>query len=136
MVLSTGAARAGRVLWVALLIQAAGCAATVSVVEVQLAPHQSDRMVHRFELRQPVAVKLSTGYSRELSAGSKWQSVGTLPQGTVYRPINTVFSIEGRHVHEAYLVVKENELNGFFLPGESRYSPLSPPLPLTLGASS
>lgn len=141
MVLSTGAAPSvrrhiGRVLWIALLVLVAGCAATVTAVDVQLAPHQSGQTAHRFELRQPAAFKLSTGYSRELPAGSKWQSVGSLPQGTVYRPLNTVFSIEGRHVHEAYLVVKENVLQGFFLPGESRYSPLIPSLPLTIGASS
>src|SRR6478609_2556335 len=98
MVLST-AARAGRILWAALAFQVAGCAATVPVIEAQLAPHQSGQTAHRFELRQSVPIKLSTGYSRELSAGSKWQSVGALPQGTVYRPLNTVFSIEGRHVH-------------------------------------
>ena len=141
MVLSTGAAPSarrhmGRVLWIALLIQVAGCAATVTAVDAHLAPHHTGQAAQRFELRQSVAFRLSTGYSRELPAGSQWLSVGTLPQGTVYRPLNTVFSIEGRHVHEAYLVVKENALQGFFLPGESRYSPLTPSLPLTIGASS
>jgi hypothetical protein len=77
---------------------------------------------------------MRTGYSRTLLAGSRWVAVGRLPQGTVYRRLDGVFSIEGRHVHEAYLVVKESALHGFYLPGEANFSPLSPPVSLTLGA--
>jgi len=85
----------------------------------------------------PVPLRLDTGYSRVLPAGSRWQAVGSVPQGAVYRPIDAVFSIEGRHVHEAYLVVQGSVLQGFYLPAEYRFSPLSQPisLPLGLGAS-
>jgi hypothetical protein len=61
-------------------------------------------------------------------------AVGILPEGTVYRPIGTVFSIEGRNVHEAYLVVHAGAVRGFYLPAESRYSPLPNPVTFNQGA--
>jgi len=41
-----------------------------------------------------------------------------------------VFAIEGRNVHEAYLVVRSDTLHGFYLPGEGNFSALSPSLSL------
>jgi len=85
----------------------------------------------------PVAVKirLDTGYYRnkELAAQSRWRRVGRLPEGNVYRPVASVFSVEGRQVHEAYLVVRDNMLVGFYLPVESAFSPLEPAIQLPQG---
>ena len=68
-----------------------------------------------------------------LAEGSRWQRVGALPEGEVYRPVGTVFTIEGRNVHEAYLVVSPaRTLVGFYLPGESRLSLLPNPVQLSL----
>jgi len=86
----------------------------------------------RVRVVNPVSVRLASGYSRELRAGSLWQPVGHISQGNVLRPVGFVFTIEGRQVHEAYLVIKANTLVGFFLPGESRFSPLNPPQPITI----
>jgi hypothetical protein len=85
------------------------------------------------KLERNVEFRLHTGYSRVLPSGSRWRHVGQVPQGKVYRPVDTVLSIEGRHVHEAYLVVSDRMLVGFYLPGESGYSALSTPVPLPLG---
>lgn len=83
-----------------------------------------------------VHVTLATGYTRVLASGSRWRPVGGLPQGTVYRPVGGVFSIEGRQVHEAYLVVdSRNALTGFYLPGEARYSSLDTSVLLPLKAN-
>jgi hypothetical protein len=83
----------------------------------------------------PVSIELSTGYKRQLAAGSRWREVGSLREGIVYMPVGTVFTIEGRDVHEAYLVVQDGRLHGFYLPAESRYSPLQPSIPIDTGAS-
>jgi hypothetical protein len=32
-----------------------------------------------------------------------WARVGRAEQGEVFKPVNGVFTIEGAHVHEAYL---------------------------------
>lgn len=85
------------------------------------------------QLPAAVVIQLSTGYTRTLPAQSRWRLSGRLPQGDVYRPVDTVFSIEGRQVHEAYLVVQQDKLVGFYLPGESRFSPLEPPINLPKG---
>ncbi|WP_234480884.1 hypothetical protein [Paraburkholderia nemoris] len=44
-----------------------------------------------------------------------------------------MFTIEGRQVHEAYLVVAKGSLVGFYLPGEAHFSPLDKPVPVMLG---
>jgi hypothetical protein len=67
-----------------------------------------------------------------LPAGSRWSLAGQLPQGLVYRPANGVFTIEGRQIHEAWLVVDKTRLAGFYLVGESAYSPLDLTITLPL----
>ncbi len=84
-------------------------------------------------LQRTVIVRLSTGYKRKLAEGSRWRPVGSLPQGEVLRPVDGIFTIEGRQVHEAYLVVSGADLMGFYLPGEAHFSPLDSPFSLTFG---
>jgi hypothetical protein len=127
---SNGHARkAPRAVLLALALLA-GCAAEVRVTPAQLAPlsqPQPDVVVTR-----DVPVRLSTGYTRTVPEKSRWRAVGTLAQGTVYQPVNTVFAIEGRNVHEAWLVVRGASLQGFWLPGENHYSGLEQSIPMTL----
>ncbi|RAS05034.1 hypothetical protein C7415_109141 [Cupriavidus alkaliphilus] len=87
------------------------------------------------QILSATTVKLDTGYSRTLPQRSVWSRLGRVPQGDVYRPIGTIFTIEGRQVHEAYLVIRDKTLVGFYLPGEQNYSPLSTAVPLNLGES-
>ncbi len=111
-----------------------GCAAMVPLDTVRsepLAVGDAQRIV----VRREASIALATGYRRTVRAGSLWERTGRLPQGDVYRPVNAVFNIEGRQVHEAWLVISNGKLVGFHLPGESRYSPLTPPLTLDIGAS-
>jgi hypothetical protein len=108
------------------------CAPSIPVQSTQLAPLTAMRQHERVRVVTSVAVRLETGYSRKVSGGSVWRPVGEVPQGLVLQPVGTVFTIEGRQVHEAYLVVKESALVGFFLPGESHFSPLEPPQPITI----
>ena len=118
-------------LWLAAL---AGCAARVPVMVAELTPLQDARLAP-LVITAEVPVRLSTGYTRPIPAGSRWQAVGRLPQGEVFQPVGSVYAIEGRDIHEAYLVVRAGILQGFYLPGESRYSPLPSPIPLPLGAT-
>lgn len=73
---------------------------------------------------------LDTGFSRHLKAGSRWLQQGTVPQGDVYKPWQDVFMLEGAHVHEAWLVVRDDRLVGFYLPAERGFSSLAPAIPL------
>lgn len=83
-----------------------------------------------YVLSSALELTLDTGYARTLKAGSRWLRQGTLAQGTVYKPWQDVFTLEGAHIHEAWLVVQDERLVGFYLPAERGFSPLSPPVSL------
>ncbi len=109
-----------------------GCAPAVPVQEAHLIGLASPTQPVRVLQREAI-ILLSSGYTRKLAEGSRWRVIGSLPQGEVLRPVDSVFTIEGRQVHEAYLVVSGVTLMGFYLPGEEHFSPLNPPLSLTFG---
>jgi len=84
-----------------------------------------------FELDSEVTVHLDTGYSRVLKKGSRWTCVGATPEGDVYRTKDQVLTIEGSNIHEAFIVVKSQNLVGFYLPVERTFSPLCNPIALS-----
>jgi hypothetical protein len=94
---------------------------------------QPSAAARRIQILMATTVRLDTGYSRTLADKSVWSRIGRMPQGDIYRPVGTTFTIEGRQVHEAYLVIRDKTLVGFYLPGEQNYSPLSTAVPLNLG---
>lgn len=118
-----------------LCLALSACAPMIATTPATVELMQPAATAKRIQLLSPAQVKLDTGYSRELAAKSTWSQVGRLPQGDVYRPVGTVLTIEGRQVHEAYLVVRNKTLVGFYLPGEQNYSPLTTAVPLNLGES-
>lgn len=81
-------------------------------------------------LARETRITLDTGYTRALKAGGRWRAAGTVDQGDVYRPVGDVFTLEGAHIHEAWLVVRDGVLVGFYLPAEHGYSPLGATAPL------
>ena len=109
----------------------AGCAAMIDSSPVTYTPVTATTDT---TLRGSVEIKLSPPYKRVL-AGSRWRLVGKVPQGNVYKPLDAPFSIEGRQVHEAYLVIAAGSLVGFYLPAEGGYSPLSGAIPINIGVS-
>ncbi len=104
-----------------LMLFLAGCA-------VQQTPAQLSALAPAAEsgqqtLSSDIEWTLNTGYVRRLKKGSGWTKVGRLPQGDVYQPRNDVFTLEGAHIHEAYLVIEDGVLVGFYLPAERAFSP-------------
>ncbi|WP_454733070.1 MULTISPECIES: hypothetical protein [Cupriavidus] len=119
--------------WLALSLFLGACAPSVPISQSKVEISGREAAARRIRLLEPAAIKLDTGYSRTLVQDSVWLSFGRLPQGQVFRPVGTIFTIEGRQVHEAYLVIEEQKLVGFYLPGEENYSPLSTAVPLKFG---
>lgn len=117
--------------WLALAVAVtlSGCASEVPRTSAILLPPGVEPQ--RIEIAQEVTVRFSSGYSRTLPAGSAWGLHGKIPEGAVYKRLNDVFTIEGTHVHEAYLVVSGNRLVGYYLPVERAFSPADP-VPLNL----
>jgi hypothetical protein len=106
---------------VAAAIVFAGCASEVARTQVRLDAAAGERP--RIALAKETTVYSSSGYSRVLPAGSRWELRGTLPQGKVYKRLEGIFTVEGAHVHEAFLVVSENKVVGYYLPVEQAFSP-------------
>jgi hypothetical protein len=71
-------------------------------------------------------------YSRKLRQGTTWDFVGTIPEGEIYKPGDQVLTIEASHVYEAYLVLSNNSLVGFYLVVERAFAALPNPRKLPI----
>lgn len=89
-------------------------------------PNTDDRIV----IHRDIEVTPPAGYRRTLKAGSIWVKVGSTSAGTVYKVQNDVFTLVGAHQHEAYAVVANDFLVGFYLPFEQAFVDLSPDVSL------
>lgn len=104
---------------VALLL---GCApAVIQVPTSAMTPLDGKHM----RLSEMVEVGLSTGYTTVLKPQTTWHLAGRVDQGEIYKTRDQVVTVEGSHIHEAYLVVRDGHLVGFYLPVEQTFSPLS-----------
>ena len=52
--------------------------------------------------------------------------------GGELKPIDTVLTVEGTHVREAYIVVWNDQWVGFWLPNEEAFSPVADQVPVKL----
>jgi hypothetical protein len=77
-----------------------------------------------FELEKEVNFVLDKGFTRKLKQGTKWNYVGTISYGDVFRTKDQILTVEASNIHEAYIVVSAGKLVGFYLPVERSYSPL------------
>ena len=77
-----------------------------------------------FEMVGDVNVDIGSGYHRILKKGTKWRPVGHLPQGDVYTTSDQVLTVEASNIQEAYIVIEQSALVGFYLPVEKTFSPL------------
>ncbi|MBI1965647.1 MAG: hypothetical protein HYS46_05305 [Betaproteobacteria bacterium] len=76
-------------------------------------------------IARDLSVELHTGYHRTLKQDSSWTYIGSIAQGEVFRSSGDALTVEGAHVHEAYLVVSGGRLVGFYLPVEKAFAPLA-----------
>jgi hypothetical protein len=122
-----------RYMWMAIPIACviAACATEVHRINASLTAPPSG-VAARIEISRDTHLQPSGGYDRTLPQGSVWDLHGGLPQGAVYRRSNGIFTVEGAHVHEAYIVVAGNRLVGFYQPVERAYSPLDPSVALNV----
>lgn len=115
--------------WACFVLSLGGCAVQHDLVVFTAA---SPGETVRKTLVAPIELKLNTGYRRTLKQDSGWTLAGRVPQGDVYQPYLDVFTIEGAHIHEAYLVIDSDVLVGFYLPAEHSYSPFNERTPILL----
>jgi hypothetical protein len=121
-----------RACFLSILLMLAGCASDVPRLPSALAPIPTGAQSTKntFTLNQSVTLVSSTGYSSVMRAGSRWLQVGRIAEGDVYRTDNSIFQVEGKHIHEAFAVIESGKIVGFYLPVEKAYSPLPNPVSL------
>jgi hypothetical protein len=102
------------------LVLLAGCAADVRREAASLQPPSEPR--NTIQVDRDAVIHLPSGYSRTVHAGSVWREAGTLNGQVAYKATGGIFTIEGAHVHEAYLLLDGNSIAGFYLPGEKAVS--------------
>jgi len=116
----------------AAVVLLGACIAMGSTTAVKLMPVAKAHAAQDIQLQSPATFKVGIGYGHELPAGSRWRAVGSLAQGTVYRPLNLAFMVQSPSVDEAYPVVQGGKLQGFFLPADASFTAVKPAVPLAL----
>lgn len=102
----------------------------VKQIPAQIETTQSSKP--SFKLEKDMDVSCGTGYSRKLKQGTRWNYVGAVSYGDVYKTNDQILTVEGSNIHEAYIVVSNDKLVGFYLPVEQSYSPISKPKDLNI----
>lgn len=70
----------------------------------------------------------SAGFDAHLPAGTILRSVGNIPEGSVWRPLNRTLAARGYDVHEGWVVLNGQTWIGFYHPVERTFSSLSHPI--------
>jgi hypothetical protein len=108
-------------------------AACAAAINMQPAPLQTPTEQNTGVVRLATEVRgvSNSGYSRTLRIGTQWQQIGDTNQGQVLKPLDSVLTVEGANVREAYVVIRDGSWVGFWLPVERAYSPLRTPVAAT-----
>ena len=117
-------------LWLLILILTIclnfGCAFDVVRIKQEPAHFEPISSSHdAWTLAEDVKISLDTGYNRKLKAGTRWDLIGKIENGDVYKTNDQILTVEGSNIYEACIVVSEGQLVGFYLPGKNSFSPLS-----------
>lgn len=110
---------------------ASGCASEVKRAPAELAAAQPEQG-RRYVTTLAVEARPESGYPRSIRAGTEFVVVGRVAQGLVLKPTQTVLTVEGAHMHEAYAVHRDGQLVGFYLPVERAFTSLVKPAPMPL----
>ncbi len=120
--------RSLRVVTACIALFMAACAPPVTQLPTQLTPG----IGKSFRLTRSAELDISTGHSTTLRANTRWELVGTVSMGEVYRTRDQVVTLRGDGIHEGYIVVREGALVGFYLPVERAFCPVAQSQPLSI----
>jgi len=117
-----------------LVVLASGCA--FNLADVEYAPSRFQTMTdgaRAFTLSMNVELRdMPCWYGRELRQHTRWEHIGSVTQGEVFRSKDQILTLECSNIYEAYLVVQEGRLVGFFLPVQQGFVSLSESIVLPL----
>lgn len=91
-----------------------GCAANQTPSPVQ--PVTSVKTSTILVLRDDVVVRAPHTKKTILKQGTTWKTIGTVAQGTVLKTSDQVVIVNSFDVHEAQIVVRDDQVVGYYLP--------------------
>lgn len=106
-----------------------GCAQRISQTRAELEPARSASAAVAIVADADTQIRSSVGVARTITHDTVWDYAGRIGEGTVYAPRDTVLTVEGADVSEAYLVLRGEQIVGFYLPVQGTFSPASEPVP-------
>lgn len=77
-------------------------------------------------LHAPVVIELDHAKPVLLRAETSWARIGEIPQGTVYKTADQLIVVESFNTRQAYIVVNEERVVGYFLPVENSFVKVTP----------
>jgi hypothetical protein len=113
---------------VALLL-VSGCTPTNIAQTSLMEPLQPQTTGETLRLQNAVSVDLPSGYSADdLVPNTTWRQIGTIPQGQVLKPVDTLLIVKAGPPHyDAYLVTNQNMAVGIYLYDQSAFVNMTPP---------
>ena len=81
-----------------------------------------------FVLTHEIKATLGTTFPTRLKAGTRWRQVGNIEYGAVFATQDQIVKVEASNIYEAQLVVSNNFINGFYLPVEKTFAPVTKPI--------
>jgi hypothetical protein len=125
---------AGVLLAVPTVLCVCGCATDIAAnsAPAELSTNTA-QMPARVQLVNDVTIPLRSGYwAANLKKDRNWTAAESIPQGTVYRPVDHPLMIEAAHRHEAYLVISNGQAVGFYLTAQRAFVAANPAQPVAL----
>lgn len=113
-----------RVFLVLAVFLVSGCSVDQVRVEQQLAPLPDEGAL--YQLHSSASVKARNVRTVELRRDTHWRLLGSIEKGQVFEPIDQVVTVNGFNVHEAYIVVREGRVIGYYLPYEKSFVEAEP----------
>jgi hypothetical protein len=117
-----------KIKWCVILISIFLNACAFDLMHVKQLPAKLDTNAEArssFVLEKEETIDLGTGYTRVLKAGTRWNYVGKIENGDVFKTKDQILTVEASNIHEAYIVVSSEKIVGFYLPVEKTFSPLT-----------
>lgn len=100
-----------------------GCSVTqVPVGEPLVAQDNSPSVA----LQTPVHIELAGARDVLLRAATIWESIGTIERGTVYSSEDQLVVVESYNTRQAYIVVDDDQVVGYYLPVENSFVEVEP----------
>jgi hypothetical protein len=85
-----------------------------------------------FVVDENMEITEGTCYDRTLKKGKRWNLAGMIREGEIFKSSEQILTLECSNVHEAYLVVANSSIVGFYLPVEKGFVGLTKPMKITI----